>query len=121
MTPADLTKFEPARCLATLVALALEGTATVLDELLDLHDRMSGKVFNAAKNKHQQQFQASGKAINQRVRLFGRIDQVWSGYVLTLFRKLSCKTPLSRASGVVNATTVCPLSWPWWAKSAAAS
>ena len=75
MTPADLAKFEPARRLATLVALALEGTATVLDELLDLHDRIVGKVFNAAKNKHQQQFQASGKAINQQVRLFGRIGQ----------------------------------------------
>ena len=24
-------------------------------------------------------------------------EGVWSGYVLTLFRKLSCKTPLSRA------------------------
>lgn len=75
MTPADLAKFEPARRMATLVALALEGTATVLDELLDLHDRIVGKVFNAAKNKHQQQFQASGKAINQQVRLFGRIGQ----------------------------------------------
>ena len=75
MTPADLAKFEPARRLATLVALALEGTATVLDELLDLHDRIVGKVFNAAKNKHQQQFQASGKAINQQVCLFGRIGQ----------------------------------------------
>ncbi|GAA4043554.1 hypothetical protein GCM10022409_31950 [Hymenobacter glaciei] len=31
MTPVDLAKFEPARRLATLVALALEGTATVLD------------------------------------------------------------------------------------------
>ncbi|WP_460581707.1 Tn3 family transposase, partial [Hymenobacter luteus] len=75
MTPADLAKFEPTRRLATLVALALEGTATVLDELLDLHDRLIGKLFNAAKHKHQQQFQASGKAINQQVRLFGRIGQ----------------------------------------------
>ncbi|MBF9227938.1 Tn3 family transposase, partial [Acinetobacter baumannii] len=32
-------------------------------------------LFNAAKNKHQQQFQASGKAINAKVRLFGRIGQ----------------------------------------------
>lgn len=76
MTPADLARFEPARRLATLVALALEGTATVLDELLDLHDRIMGKVFSAAKHKHQQQFQASGKAINQQLRLFGQIGQV---------------------------------------------
>ncbi len=49
--------------------------ATVTDEIIDLHDRILGKLFNAAKNKHQQQFQASGKAINAKVRLFGRIGQ----------------------------------------------
>ena len=47
--------------------------ATVTDEIIDLHDRILGKLlFNAAKNKHQQQFQA-WKAINAKVRLYGRI------------------------------------------------
>ncbi|MHB1180412.1 MAG: Tn3 family transposase [Sulfuricella sp.] len=75
MTPADLAKFEVKRRYATLVALAIEGMATVTDEIIDLHDRIIGKLFNAAKNKHQQQFQASGKAINDKVRLYGRIGQ----------------------------------------------
>ena len=75
MTPADLAKFEPQRRYATLVALAVEGMATVTDEIIDLHDRILGKLFNDAKRKHQQQFQASGKAINAKVRLFGRIGQ----------------------------------------------
>ena len=75
MTPADLAKFESQRRYATLVALAIEGMATVTDEIIDLHDRILGKLFNAAKNKHQQQFQASGKAINAKVRLYGRIGQ----------------------------------------------
>ena len=75
MTPADLAKFEPQRRYATLVALAIEGTATVIDEIIDLNDRILGKLFNVAKNKHQRQFQASGKAINAKVRLFGRIGQ----------------------------------------------
>ena len=57
------------------MALAVEGTATVTDEMIDLHDRIIGKLFNAAKHKHQQQFQASGKAINDKVRLYGRIGQ----------------------------------------------
>ncbi|GHL16790.1 hypothetical protein ECZU23_52330 [Escherichia coli] len=57
------------------MALATEGMATVTDEIIDLHDRITGKLFNAAKNKHQQQFQASGKAINAKVRLYGRIGQ----------------------------------------------
>lgn len=75
MTPADLAKFENKRRYATLVALAIEGTATVTDEIIDLHDRIIGRLFNAAKHKHEQQFQASGKAINDKVRLYGRIGQ----------------------------------------------
>ena len=75
MTPADLAKFRPQRRYATMVALVIEGMATVTDEIIDLHDRILGKLFNAAKNKHQQQFQAAGKAINEKVRLYGRIGQ----------------------------------------------
>ena len=71
----DLAKFEPQRRYATLVALAIEGTATVIDEIIDLHDRIIGKLFNAAKHKHAQQFQACGKAINDKVRLYGRIGR----------------------------------------------
>lgn len=75
MTPADLAKFEPQRRYATLVALAVEGLATVTDEIIELHERIIGRLFAAARNKHQQQFQASGKAINDKVRLYGRIGQ----------------------------------------------
>jgi TnpA family transposase len=75
MKAADLAKFEPQRRYATLVALVIEGMATVIDEIIDLHDRIMGKLFAAAKNKHQQQFQASGKAINDKVRLYGRIGR----------------------------------------------
>jgi TnpA family transposase len=75
MTPADLAKFEPHRRYATLVAVAVEGTATVTDEIIDLHDRITGKMFNAAKHKHQEQFQSSGKAINDKVRLYGQVGQ----------------------------------------------
>jgi len=75
MTSADLAKFENKRRYATLVALAVEGTATVTDEIIDLHDRIIGKLFNAAKHKLEQQFQASGKAINDKVRLYGRVGQ----------------------------------------------
>src|SRR5258706_3391589 len=75
MTSADLMKFEPQRRYATLVAPAVEGTATVTDEIIDLHDRIVGRLFNAAKNKHQAQFQSSGKAINDKVCLYARIGQ----------------------------------------------
>ncbi len=76
MTPADLAKFESQRRYATLVAQAIEGQATVTDEIIDLHDRIIGKFFNTAKHKHENQFQASGKSINDKVRLYGQIGQV---------------------------------------------
>jgi len=75
MTPADLARFETQRRYATLVALAVEGMATVTDEIIGLHDRIIGRFFNAAKHKHQEKFQESGKAINDKVRLYERIGQ----------------------------------------------
>lgn len=75
MTPADLAKFIPQRRYATLVAQALEGIATVTDEIVELHDRIIGKLFNTAKSKHQQEFQDAGKEINDKVRLYGSIGQ----------------------------------------------
>ncbi len=73
MTPQDLSKFESERRYATLVAVVLEGTATVTDELVDLHDRILLKLFRTAKNKHHQQFQKQGKAINDKVRLYTQV------------------------------------------------
>ncbi len=75
MTPQDLGKFEPERRYATLVAVVLESTATVIDELIDLHDRILVKLFSRAKNKHQQHFQKQGKVINDKVRLYSKIGQ----------------------------------------------
>ena len=75
MKASNLAKLERNRRLATLVALSLESTATVIDEIIDLHDRIVGKLFNKAKRKHQDHFQASGKSINNKVSLYGRIGQ----------------------------------------------
>jgi len=76
MTAADLAKFEPQRRYATMVALVVESMGTVTDEIIDLHDRIIGKMFNTAKNKHQQRFQETGKAINDKVSLFVRIGEI---------------------------------------------
>ena len=75
MTPRDLAKFEDERRYATLAALAIEGMATVTDELVDLHDRIMIKLFSAAKNKHKQDFQKQGKAINDKVRLYSKVGR----------------------------------------------
>lgn len=75
MVPRDLANFEEERRYATLLALVIEGTASVTDELVDLHDRILVRLFSAAKNKHQQQFQKQGKAINDKVRLYTQIGR----------------------------------------------
>lgn len=75
MTPRDLAKFESVRRYATLVALVLETTATITDEIIDLHDRIMGRLLNTAKKKHRNQFQESGKSINSKVRLYHQVGQ----------------------------------------------
>lgn len=75
MKPHDLAKFEADRRYATLVAVTLENKATIIDEIINLHDRIIGKIFNRAKHKHEQQFQRSSKAINEKLRLFWRVGK----------------------------------------------
>ncbi len=96
MTPKDLGKFEPQRRYATLAAVVLESTATVIDELVDLHDRILVKLFSGAKHKHQQQFQKQGKAINDKVRLYSRIDRgrCWK-------RRKAAATPYAAIEAVI--------------------
>ena len=75
MQATDLAKFEAKRRYATLVALVIESKATIIDEIIDLHDRIIGSIFNKAKNKHQQAFVASGKSINEKVELYSLIGK----------------------------------------------
>ena len=96
MTPQDLGKFESERRYATLVALTLESTATLIDEIIDLHDRILLKLFSAAKHKHQHQFQQQGKAINDKVRLLSKI-----GHAL-LDAKQSDSNPYAAIESVIS-------------------
>ena len=66
MTPQHFQDLEAARRYATLAAVLLEARATVIDEAIDLHDRILGALFNKAKRSHEQQFQSSGKEINEK-------------------------------------------------------
>jgi len=73
MTAQHLDDLEITRRHATLLAIVLEAKATPIDEIVDIHDRIIGALFNRAKHSHQQEFQRSGKAINDKVRLYWRI------------------------------------------------
>jgi TnpA family transposase len=75
MTSADLSKFEPTRRYATLFAMAVEGMATVTDEVIDLHDRILGRVIRTAQNRHNQSTLASQTAVTALIRDHSRLGQ----------------------------------------------
>ncbi len=75
MTGQHLRDLEPKRRHATLVAVIHDTRATLIDEIIDMHDRMLGTLFTRAKRNHADRFQQSGKAINAKVRLYFRIGQ----------------------------------------------
>jgi hypothetical protein len=68
-----LRDFEIQRRQATLVAILLDTQAMLIDEILDLHDCMVGSAFAKAKRAYEAAFQDSGKAINEKVRLYAQV------------------------------------------------
>jgi len=75
MTAQHLGDLEPLRRHATLVAVVLEARATVIDESIELHDRILGTLFARAKRTHAEQLQQTGQAITDQVRVFVRIGR----------------------------------------------
>jgi len=73
MSAQHLRDLENQRRYATLIAVLLDTEATITDQILDMHDRIVGRMFNEAKRKHDQSFAESGKAINEKVRLYVRV------------------------------------------------
>lgn len=96
MTSQHLRDLEPVRRYATLVAVALEAKATLTDEIIDLNDRIIGTLFSRAKRSHEQQFQKSGRAINEKVRLYGRIGSA------LLAAKQSGSDPFAAIESVIS-------------------
>jgi hypothetical protein len=44
-----------------LIAILLDTTATLTDEIPNLHKRLIGSLFTKARNKHEKRFAAAGK------------------------------------------------------------
>jgi hypothetical protein len=58
---------------ATLVAVALDLAASLTDQAINLFDRLIGTMFRKADERHARAFQADGRAINEKVRLYARV------------------------------------------------
>jgi hypothetical protein len=70
---AHLREFGFERRYATLAASVLDTATILIDETLEMHERILGKYFKKAERKHLQTFQDNGKAINDKVRLYALI------------------------------------------------
>jgi len=68
-----LRQFESERRNATLVAVVLDGIATLSDQVLELHNRFLGLQFKRAERKHLEAFQQNAKSINEKVGLYARV------------------------------------------------
>jgi len=74
-TVQHLAELESLRRYATLTALVLELTATLTDEALNMFEHLVGQLFKRSERAHAEQFHASGKSINEKVRLYARVGQ----------------------------------------------
>ncbi len=74
-TVQHLAELDPLRRYATLTALVLDLTATLTDEALNMFEHLVGKLFKKSERAHAEQFHASGKSINEKVRLYARVGQ----------------------------------------------
>lgn len=74
-SPYLLQRFPPERRYATLVAFLLEAGATLTDQALELHDRLIGQFHATSRQAHAEQFQQSGRAINEKVRLYAAVGK----------------------------------------------
>ncbi|WP_150139046.1 hypothetical protein [Candidatus Enterovibrio escicola] len=75
MTTKDLSKFELNRRYATLAAIAVEARATLIDQIVDLHDRFINQIFNKAKRTQTEKLQQSSKDIHHQLNQFQKIGQ----------------------------------------------
>ena len=72
-TVQHVVRFERQRRHATLVAIALDFTASLTDQAIDLFDRLVGGIFRKAEGRQARAFQADARAINEKVRLYARV------------------------------------------------
>ncbi|PCS23825.1 DUF4158 domain-containing protein [Candidatus Enterovibrio escicola] len=75
MTTKDLSKFESNRLYATLAAIAVEARATLIDQIVDLHDRFINQIFNKAKRTQTKKLQQSSKDIHHQLNQFQKRGQ----------------------------------------------
>src|SRR5438105_2118856 len=71
----QLGEFDVARRDATLVAFLLATAEDLVDQALEMHDKLLGQQFKKGERKQEDQIKKSRKAINEKVRLYARVGK----------------------------------------------
>jgi len=75
MTAQRLGEFDAERRDATLVAFLLATAEDLVDQALDMHDRLLGQQFKKGERKQEDHIKKSRKAINEKVLLYARVGK----------------------------------------------
>lgn len=96
MTPQHLKDFEESRRYATLIAVLLETKASIIDEIIEMNDKIIGSLFRYAKNTQSQKMQESGKSMGKQLDIFLKIGNA------LLDAKETGEDPFSAVESVVS-------------------
>jgi hypothetical protein len=72
-TAQHIAGYKRQRRYTTLVAITLDLGPALTDQAIDLFERLIGTMFSKAETRHARAFQAAGRAINEKVRLYARV------------------------------------------------
>lgn len=75
MPASEIQKFESNRRYATIIAILFDARASIIDEIIELNDKILGSIFNKAKQRHNTEFQSAGKSINDKLNMYSKIGQ----------------------------------------------
>lgn len=71
----DIARFETKRKNATIIAIVVDIKGSIIDDIIELNDKILSIIFNKAKNSHKNKFQDSSKTINEKLGLYYKIGQ----------------------------------------------
>jgi TnpA family transposase len=74
-TAAQLRELSPMRRRATLVAIVLDTTARLTDDIIALFDRAVGRLFRRAEAREEKAVLRNARSVNEKVRLFTKLGE----------------------------------------------
>ncbi|CAL4869750.1 Tn3 family transposase ISAzs29 (plasmid) [Asticcacaulis sp. MM231] len=70
-----IARLDPDRRHGTLVVICVDLRAQLTDQAIELFERLIGTMFRKAQGRHDREFRADGRAINEKLRLFVKVGK----------------------------------------------